>query len=76
MGDKDFVKPLLESQGTVHFGKVCPAAAYNVICTAETIRKASPVTSPGATQGFICADHTVAVVCGRMKSPIKHESDL
>lgn len=23
MGDKDFVKPLLESRGTVHFGKVC-----------------------------------------------------
>ena len=22
MGDKDFVKPLLESRGTVHFGKV------------------------------------------------------
>ncbi len=23
MGDRDFVKPLLESRGTVHFGKVC-----------------------------------------------------
>ena len=26
MGDKDFVKPLLESRGTVHFGKVRPAS--------------------------------------------------
>lgn len=23
MGDKDFVKPLLESRGIVHFGKLC-----------------------------------------------------
>ncbi len=24
MGDKDFIKPVLERRGTVHFGKVVP----------------------------------------------------
>lgn len=24
MGDRDFIKPILERQGTVHFGKVLP----------------------------------------------------
>jgi hypothetical protein len=32
MGDKDFVKPLLESRGKVHFGKVRSKTEHAHVC--------------------------------------------
>jgi len=57
MGDKDFIKPILERKGTVHFGKVAapPPNPLNIITLTPLL---SPEGHHSTHRGFpACSGH-------------------
>lgn len=82
MGDKDYVKPLLEARGTIFFGKVCMKPGKPL--TFAKIRRTSSSTSsskdllvfglPGNPASSLVTFHLIVVPCLRMMEGWKDPS--